>query len=99
MITPQQYVYACTEKSYSLKMEDPVREIYDILIFSGIYDVTGNNLANYPLDQICDIVKHPETLNGLVLVDVSYYNPVGEYIVDHRWFDVPETFKTYLIDK
>ena len=82
--SPQSYIGAVTGNYYSLRYDEhPADEIQHLL---GMNDC---ELWDYPLTEIDHIVEN--NLN-VVLVDCSYYEG-DTYIVELRWFEVPEDFE------
>lgn len=93
--SPQGFVGAVTGHYYIHKHDDTVKEIHDLLKLNGV-ETEESPLWDYPLDEIEHIV---ENKIPVVLVDVSGFNANDEWIVEFRWFEVPEDFEDYMFDK
>lgn len=85
--SPQNYIEAVTGNYYVFRNDTTILdEMQTILVLNNF-----ENLWNYSLTEIDHIV---ENKINVVLVDVSDYDTEsGNWVAEHRWFEVPENFE------
>ena len=81
ILSEEEYLFLVTDKHYSLKNEDRLNEMRDILELESLDD-----LWDYRLDEI-DEVKEME--HQVVLVKTTTFDDNSNFVTEYRWCQAP----------